>query len=432
MSIDMEGQDGIIADGYLSFLNEENKEFVATFEATSFESKAELLFVPQNAKLKWDSLATAFVFSMSCLILVHSLGFYPMEEFRSFPTFAIAIGVVTIVLFYFFYKKLFETFSISRYRYIYAVEQFKRYFANEQWIAFGEDVFPNQEDKHYLELKRQCFKLGVGLVIVNRNLQCRFVATPARHNLSLKKRQFVHFKEAGKQKALVETTTAVTFKQRLLKLYNPTQTVDIFRYKKIPFHQFSIVIIAFSVMLSLLIFEWNNGRMKYVSDMELYNQGLMKKAQNNSVESEDYRIDTPFEPGEFKMKQKEELQKVEKLISAQRATDIIITDKRRQALVYYDCERFANYNGEYYIIKDTILLSFDETVKRLKTLKAYDLNATAVWRGCFFGRGTGYLLYFNTIYQDSTLAKLETSELRTFFNYQTIQSSAKLIRLKMK
>ena len=54
--------------------------------------------------------------------------------------------------------------GFPRYRYIYAVEQFKKYHADEQWVAIGEDVFENPNDKYLKELKKQCVYNGFGLI----------------------------------------------------------------------------------------------------------------------------------------------------------------------------------------------------------------------------------------------------------------------------
>ena len=96
--IDMEGEGGIIADGYLKFSSSEGKPFLATFEATSFDSREELFFSPENHKLFWDSLAWAFIFATLSLFALHISGFYPVQKFKLLP--ALGIGAIAIIAFF--------------------------------------------------------------------------------------------------------------------------------------------------------------------------------------------------------------------------------------------------------------------------------------------------------------------------------------------
>jgi hypothetical protein len=427
----MEGGDGIIADGYLRFSTPGEEPFLCTFEATSYESREELLYSSQKNELYWDSLAGAFLFSAICLIVVHSRGFYPVQEYGLLP--AVLVGTITIICFFHFYRFLFRSISIGRYRYIYAVEQFKRYFADEQWIAFGEDVFPNQNDKYFRELKRQCLKLGIGLIIVNRELKCRFVATPSMHNVSMKKRESIKFQQSLPQRQKGGNYLK-TLSGSIFYWLNPYRTIELFRYKKIPFHQFVLVCIAFLIIGYLLVFQWYNGPIKIIADQKAYNHKLEQQAKKAKKETAFYVIDTPLDPGEFEMQKEAAEKEIENLLLSRKSTDIIISDARKEAFVYYDCARFANYSGSYFIIQDTILFTLDETVKRIRKLKEYNMDATAIWRGCFRGHGTGYLIYFDEIYQDSTSRRADTeaSYLKTFFGSGRIKSAVKVTKLDIK
>ena len=428
---DMEGEGGIIADGYLQFSRAGEASFLATFEATSFESREELFFTPENDKLFWDSLAWSAIFSTIFLAALHATKFYPVQEFKLIPT--LAILIILTVIFFYAYKFLFTTFSISRYRYIYAIEQFKKYYADEQWIAFGEDVFPNQDDKYFKELKRQSLLLGIGLIIVNRNLSCRFVATPSLKNVTMKHRATVRFSGSGTNSEQAPNFLN-TFRGTILYWLNPNRTVELLRFRKVPIHQFTVVAICVILVATILVFEWINGPVNIITDTVAYNQKLAEKAKNSKAERPFYIIDTPTEPGEFEVQKEESEKEIEKLLLNRTPTDIIISDARKEALIYYDCARFANYTGKYYIVQDTILFSFEETVKRIRKLKQYGMDATAIWRGCFRGYGTGYLIYFDEIYQDTsaTRAELEASYLKTFFSSATIDSRALVTTIDIK
>ncbi|MCC6726298.1 MAG: hypothetical protein IT258_17455, partial [Saprospiraceae bacterium] len=186
---DLEGVGGIVADGYYSFKKPDGKLFTATFEATSRESKDEVVYKPDQRVLLWDGLAV-----MS--IVMVSLAFYNLRS----PIHALdntRFGERAILLFLIglFVWMLFVLIArnFRRYRYIYAVEQFKKYFADEQWIALATDVFENKEDKYLAELKSQCVHNGIGLLTIDRNLDPKILITPSRHDIFAGKRQVVDF-----------------------------------------------------------------------------------------------------------------------------------------------------------------------------------------------------------------------------------------------
>ena len=61
---DMTHTTGVIVDGHLTFPKEDGSPFVATFEATSVSSSAEVLFRLENQRLQWDSAAVGTVFAL--------------------------------------------------------------------------------------------------------------------------------------------------------------------------------------------------------------------------------------------------------------------------------------------------------------------------------------------------------------------------------
>lgn len=77
---------------------------------------------------------------------------------------------------------------VDRYHYIQAVEQFKQYQADEQWIAVGADVFESKNASELMELKDQCIKSGFGLMEVTEDLVVSIIIAPSRIPI-LRKRQ---------------------------------------------------------------------------------------------------------------------------------------------------------------------------------------------------------------------------------------------------
>ena len=60
---DMTHATGVIVDGHLTFPKEDGSPFVATFEATSVSSSAEVLFRLQRQQLLWDSITVGSIFT---------------------------------------------------------------------------------------------------------------------------------------------------------------------------------------------------------------------------------------------------------------------------------------------------------------------------------------------------------------------------------
>lgn len=61
MRYDVRSKTGIIADGHLSFPMEDGQSFVATFEATSYDTREEVRYRIQSRLLIWDSLAVGSI-----------------------------------------------------------------------------------------------------------------------------------------------------------------------------------------------------------------------------------------------------------------------------------------------------------------------------------------------------------------------------------
>ena len=192
-SIDMRGEGGIIADGYLSFQTEKGDNFISTFEATSLGTKDEVRFKLQGFRLFWDIMAVASLVAATWLGWhYYQDGFYLEKKGYGWvlKNIGIIIGAIFIVL-------LLLLRRLQRYRYIYAVEQFKQYHANEQWISIGEDVFAAADDRYLDELKEQCVQNGFGLIKVSRELQPQMLITPSREDTFKQQRRTVQFLELG-------------------------------------------------------------------------------------------------------------------------------------------------------------------------------------------------------------------------------------------
>ncbi len=68
----------------------------------------------------------------------------------------------------------------KRYRYIYAIEQFKRFYANDQWIAFSHELYQVHTDPRFVELQRQSARYGFGMMELQADRSFRIIMAPKR------------------------------------------------------------------------------------------------------------------------------------------------------------------------------------------------------------------------------------------------------------
>ncbi|MBU6340776.1 MAG: hypothetical protein KGS48_04720, partial [Bacteroidetes bacterium] len=188
-SFDNLGENGIVADGILRFRKNDGTLFTCTFEASSREKAEEVKFTLNRLYFLWDcaafgmvcatlALLIAYIVRLNWLVQLHGAGIFG---------FLLGVGMMGFLSWYFLLR------DWKKYRYIYAVQQFKQYAADEQWIAIAHDVFPSPLDPYLQELKNQCIYSGFGLAIVSPDAETRVLAAPTRLKLYGEDRRIIHW-----------------------------------------------------------------------------------------------------------------------------------------------------------------------------------------------------------------------------------------------
>ncbi|NUO02602.1 MAG: hypothetical protein HUU01_18505 [Saprospiraceae bacterium] len=391
ISTDMRAEGGIVADGYLTFLKEDENPFVATLEATSFSTKNEVRFQLKQEKLAWDCAAIALSFMAILMFISHNLSFYAALQLGLLISMAIFASVVSLffLLFWFLLSRM------RRYRFIYAIEQFKEYEADEQWIAIGEDVFPSYSDRYFLELQRQCIHFGFGLLVVNEALRPRMLITPARQQVFVGRRRLLSFISLGELGKRLSESRYTTWARKYTspgfsearRFITPYQSTFSYHRRRYP-HQMSIIAICLISMAALFINEWGKRPIR-VLDQEAYSTEMEAKAKTNKREAFGFDVDTasvrPFNtnvkpyivmgPG-ARQDGNEEL---------------ILSVDFDDNLTYYDCSRLS-FKTAKYIVQDTMVRTADLAVRRIYDLKGLGIKANALWLGCF-GKDTRYVVF---------------------------------------
>ncbi len=188
-SLDNVGAGGIVADGIMRFRKSDGTPFTCAYEATSRDKAEEVKFALNLVYFLWDCAAfgmvcaafaclVAFVANLKWLISLHGIGIFG---------FLLGVGMIGFFAWYFTLNKW------RKYRYIYAIQQFKQYAADEQWIALAEDVFPSPIDPYLLELRQQCVFSGFGLAIVSLDAETRVLCAPTRLRIYGEGRKMIHW-----------------------------------------------------------------------------------------------------------------------------------------------------------------------------------------------------------------------------------------------
>ncbi|MBK6931188.1 MAG: hypothetical protein IPH12_10045 [Saprospirales bacterium] len=190
---------GLIADGMVSFRKEDGAPFVCTYEATSLDKAEEVKFALNSTYFMWDCLAFGAMTAAVAYAVAYAarLPWLVHLQWTGNVGFIAGMLLIGLLSWYFFLR------GWRKYRYIYAIEQFKQYYADEQWIALAEDVFPAPTDPYLVELKNQCVYNGFGLALVPSKGEIRALITPSRVGIY------------GRDRAMVQWVTRLQWYQAM-------------------------------------------------------------------------------------------------------------------------------------------------------------------------------------------------------------------------
>ena len=414
---DVEASGGVIADGYLAFDNEEGEPFIVTVESTSHKSRDEVIYAIQNKLLNWDSLAITTIFLTAIYVYFNFHGYNVSQIIGSISTIFLVTGGFCLGLF------LFRILLgwMRRYRYIYAIEQFKQYDATEQWIALGADVFASHVDKDFIELKEQCVDNGIGLVMVNLKHEVQLLITPSREAVIANREALIltdQKQHIGNLSFLQKGAKWCANKTRRIRKARPT--IGLSRYRSGFYKQLLTIFLGLTIMTGIYCKEWMDSPITYV-DEDKYQRDQLIKAKNVRAEKKGYLIeegnlhnwdsitgnyltieesiwedDTKatseifYEKGELL-----ELEANPKVHNSSRTK--IIVGNREGVVASYDCERFYNFTGSLFLVQDGIYEDLTAAQQRLRRINKAGLNGNLLWLGCF-GEGTKYVVYYQLMF----------------------------------
>ena len=416
---------GLIVDGYLSFQTDKGEAFLATLEASSYSKRGEVEYTKQGRILFWDSLAFGSLAGLLLFSYGYAYNHFTVNQLGLFGSFGILFGTMLLV----FAIVHLVAKGFSRYRYIYAVEQFKRYYADEQWVAIGEDVFLNTGDKYMTELKNQCVYNGFGLVLVSKDFEPQLMITPARKAvITGRKKIFKSLSDNRLRKVIRKTPlekiwTKIKTAFGKLRSKAPVSSASLMRYQRKFWRQGAVVLISFGLLGGIMYRELEEADIVHV-DNKVYQDEMAKVTINSRPETDKYVVDTaalrqPTKAEKDLYNQQLTDLKKNELAEKERETvdyqsqrlpkkDIKKTEEvavyHRGEFIYYDCTRFFGFSGQKYIVTDGIYSNLNIAQKRIEQLAKIGINSNAFWVGCF-DKAQGYVIYYDQIYNERSTSE---------------------------
>ncbi len=418
---------GLIVDGYLSFQTDKGEPFLATLEASSYSKRGEVEYTKQSRILFWDSLAFGSLAGLLLFSYGYAYNHFTVNQLGLFGSFGILLGTMLLV---FAIVHLIAK-GFSRYRYIYAVEQFKRYDADEQWVAIGEDVFPNTVDKRMTELKNQCVYNGFGLVMVSKDFEPQLMITPARKAVITGRKQIFKVLSDNRLRKVMRKTPLEKIWTKIKDVFgkvlskSPIRSASLMRYQRKFWRQAAVVFICFGLLGGIMYRELEEADIVHVDD-NIYQDDMAKLTINSRPETDEYLIDTAAlrQPTQAEKdlynQQLADLQDDE-LVEKGTKTETVDYQSNRLAkkdikkteevavyhrgeFIYYDCTRFFGFSGQKYVVTDGIYGNLNIAQKRIKELAKIGINSNAFWVGCF-DKAQGYVIYYDQIYNERSTSE---------------------------
>lgn len=298
----------ITIDGYIAYQQRNGSTFTATFEASSYDKRYEVLYQIQTRLVGWDGLAIGTSIATLIFLFTYITGNYNLKEVAliAAPIYVLSIGLITLI---YRWICLIWPDAIDRYHYIYAIEQFKRYHADEQWIAIGEDVFTGPTDPMLLELRDQCIKNGFGLIEVREDLVPFILITPSRETILKNRKQFDFTINSERIKQLIKKAPYLSRNLRKAKRrFNKIIRQDsdaILRFQRDYYTQLGVFLAG--ILLVATIF-WKDLRVKdviienyeeYLTEIEQRKYDVWKAPETEVQDTLDQLYVQPFTKVEF-------------------------------------------------------------------------------------------------------------------------------------
>jgi hypothetical protein len=304
----------------------------------------------------------------------------------------------------------------GRYRYIYAIEQFKQYHVDEQWVALGNDVFTDPLDPFFTELKLQCVKNGFGLLTVNKEEHVNLLITPAREEVFGHKRKALKFNE---------TPSFIPNLQRL-----SPQSIE--RFSSPFWIQMTVSSLAL-VLLSGVFFRSWQTRPVLTVNAQAYQDSMKHVATllEQTRETQQY----VFQPDDMVKANPNpkpyEATAVSNSNSLNQNNNVgLYVFSVQDGYISYECERI-DMHGTKYVVQDLTFNNFNDAKRRIEHLKTYGLIANAISLDCTVNAASkhDYCVYYEVIFNDEKSANSKALEIKRELEHLSLKHEFIKIRV---
>jgi hypothetical protein len=361
------------ADGFITFRQPNGQWFTATLEASSYDTRHEVRFIRRKAQQFLDALLvstwiTAFAGAANMVYPV-----VPMLKNGPYLPLVLILSVFTSSFFGFNLL----TANWKRYREIKAIEQFKRHYADEQWIVAASSLFSDLRDPFFLELKRQCLYYGMGLVLVDESLHLQTQLTPARRNSSQESRHILSRYPNLKQ--IIGSSAAI-----LLIFAMWHREYDRWRYRELVLKD-------------------------YADTLEQHIKAYPR-------EPDTYWLDTPFfqpEPMD-----KEAISYLEAWQEDASTLPVIVGLPNSRGIVFRSCDWIK---GPVFVFEAGYYTSLTDVLERIEQFQQEGVACGAIRGDCYASKASEYLFFVGEIYTSSAEANRERNDLAAWQDTLTLR-----------
>jgi hypothetical protein len=392
----LRGKGHLFVDGALSFTRHGATDFLASIEATDFLKRDELWYRFLWQLALWDALAA----SMGALSAIFAYMHYSdhLGPFKGNPWLLSGVGslllAATTCLVFLAIRPL------RRYRYIYAIEQFKRYRATEQWVAFAWDVFPGYTVPVFTELREQCVLNGLGLLEINRDGKVKLHLSPAREGMpEQQKRQVVQlFSQLEWPKSFQSQIEGNAWRRAigkvLEKLTGRKAVNDLLRFERPVSGQIRLIVGSVAFTIFLLVKEYGKRPVIYVREERYERQMLALGNTLAQYPYDNFMPDTLDRVAVFKFNR--EALPYLKLVPdslpdwnrVRSGWMLLDGDKMRRM----DCtEVYSQVQGRF-VVTAGVFNDMGYLHATMIRLKSAGIRVHAVWGACLFERKHYYIL----------------------------------------
>jgi hypothetical protein len=404
ISSDLRGAGGIVADGYLAFKKNETEFFTITFEATDYYKRDELRFQRLHSLQRADALACGMTATTGLGIFGYAIK--RLDVIGDYFWLSVMVaGLIVLLLSIVSYWLL---NPLRRYRYIFAIQQFKAYYADDQWVGYGNDVFNGYEDPFYQELYDQCVYNGFGLVEVDLEERVRLQVAPAVNDpeFLLLRKIVPLFTQNDFAKRIQNRIKNLNWRDKWMQYFKllPFQEDlnNLRRFQRSVYHQILICLVNILFISIIFYSERQKPSVIYVDENQ-YPQKmneLSEKLRPYPEPSLEYP-ETPPDTSEIALFQTNvrpyiEMKDFGMPQSRFNKEDVLVYSPNR--FIVYPCQRLYGSLHEKYIVRMGKFASLDLVKNRISNLRRTGISVNGMWAQCFFPDESYYFLYLEDLF----------------------------------